>query len=405
MPQIIINPKPKYNIKSILILFGLLCSRLGTSIYTLSLPLIAYNLTGSGIILGTVYALEMLPFIILLPLGGVLIDRFNRRKIMIVADVLRFLFILVIPVTYHFGFLNITVIFIMAFLLSTMSFFVDVSLLTIIPQIIESEHLAKFNARIQTIENLARVGGPVLAGVLIGFVGVYNALYFNGLTYLLMAICILCIGSVALSKENKKIKNIWVEAQEGFLFLIKRSDLRLIALISFLSNFGMGIFLSTYIYYLKNVLLVPTIYIGFVSACGGIFGILGSLLIGPLMNKFSREKLMTYLLLFGGGLGTLLIALIPNWLATGIGFGIWGGSITIMAIILTTYKQQNISNDIFGRVEGALTSLSYLSLPLAGLIGGVLINNFSSVLTYTIAGLTVVLCGFISLFMPLKKVE
>lgn len=68
--------KPQFS----LLLFGLLLSKLGTGIYMLSLPWLAYDLTGSSLILGSVFAVEMLPYILLMPFGGVLIDKMSRKK-------------------------------------------------------------------------------------------------------------------------------------------------------------------------------------------------------------------------------------------------------------------------------------------------------------------------------------
>lgn len=137
---------------------------------------------------------------------------------------------------------------------------------------------------------------------------------------------------------------------------------------------------------------------------GGVFGILSSLLVTKLEKKFKRGFLISFLLLVGGGIGTAFITFFPHWLTTGIGFGLWGGSITMMSILLTTYKQESIDTKIFGRVEGSLTSLSYLSLPLAGLIGGFVINSFNSTLTYLLAGLLVISSGIINAFSPLREI-
>lgn len=404
MDELSYNINNEKNNRFLLLLIGLLFSRLGSNIYILALPLIAYDLTGSGLILGTVYAFEMLPFVILLPFGGVLIDRFNRRKLMILADIIRILLIILIPILFLFGLLTINHVFIIAFLLSSMSFFVDIPLITLIPTIVKKSDLTKRNAQIQLVENSSRIMGPLFAGLVIGLAGSHIALSINAITYLIMGICVFLIGSIP-NQNDKKKKNtsVWTETKDGFKYILNRSDLSTIAVISFLCNMGMGIFMSTYIFYLRDILSITEMKIGIVVAFGGLFGILASLLTTKLEKKFNRGFLISFLLIVGGGMGTALITFIPHWLTTGIGFGLWGGSITMMSILLTTYKHENIETKIFGRVEGSLTSLSYLSLPLAGLIGGFLINSFNSLLTYLLAGLLVVSSGVITKFSPLRN--
>ncbi|KZE63292.1 hypothetical protein AWM68_15990 [Fictibacillus phosphorivorans] len=406
MPEVIVkkNVNAQLDTKFHLILVGLLFSRIGTNIYTLALPWVAYNLTGSAVIMGTVFAVEMLPFVILLPFGGVLIDRFDRRKLMIFADLIRTLFVFSIPVMFWMDVLVTPMIYIIAFLASTLSFFIDVPLQAVIPQIVPKEMLTKANARIQFTENLSRTFGPLLGGALIGFVGVYNSLMINSFAYLVMVLCIFFIGQIPRVNEENNAEKIWDDIKKGFLYLWNRWDLRTIAYISILSNFGIALVMSTLVYYLRDILNVNATYSGIVFASIGIFGMLGSLIVEPLIKKFKRGYIISFLPILGGGTGALIVAVFPNWMSTAIGFGLWGGSITTLSILLNTYKQESIENDLYGRVEGSLTSISYLSIPLAGLIGGLSIQGIGSLLTYLVAGCSVILAGVLSFFSPLRKI-
>lgn len=406
MPEVVLkkNVKIKLDYNFNLILIGLFFSRIGTNIYLLALPWVAYNLSGSAIILGTTFAIEMLPFVLLLPFGGVLIDRFDRKKLIIISDVIRTLLVFSIPCLYWFGVLTIPFIYIIAFLVSTLSFFVDVSLQAVIPQIVPKDILTKANARIQLIENLSRTAGPLLGGALIAIVGVYSSLMINSFAYLAMAFCIFFIGQLPRTKENNEINKVWDEMKEGFLYLWNRWDLRVIAVVSILSNFGIALVMSTLVFYLRDILNVNATYSGIVFASIGIFGIFGSLIVEPLVKLFKRGYVLSFLPVIGGGIGAFIIAVFPSWISTAIGFGLWGGCITTMSILLNTYKQQSIENNLYGRVEACLTSVSYLSIPLAGIIGGLSIHGIGSVWTYLIAGFSVILAGLISFLSPLREI-
>ncbi|MFE4522458.1 MFS transporter [Cytobacillus firmus] len=406
MPELIAkkNVNLQLDAKFHLILLGLLFSRIGTNIYTLALPWVAYNLSGSSVIMGTVFAVEMLPFVLLLPFGGVLIDRIDRRKLMIFADLIRIIFVLSIPVMFWMDVLVTPMVYIVAFLASTLSFFIDVPLQAVIPQIVPKEILTKANARIQFIENLSRTVGPLLGGALIGLVGVYNSLLINSFAYLMMVICLFLIGQIPRNNEGQNAEKIWDDIKKGFLYLWNRWDLRIIACISILSNFGIALVMSTLVYYLRDILNVNATYTGVVFASIGIFGMLGSLVVEPLINKFKRGYIISFLPILGGGVGALIVAVFPHWISTAIGFGLWGGSITTLSIILNTYKQESIENELYGRVEGSLTSISYLSIPLAGLIGGLSIQGIGSLPTYLVAGCSVILAGLLAFFSPLRKI-
>lgn len=137
----------------------------------------------------------------------------------------------------------------------------------------------------------------------------------------------------------------------------------------------------------------------------GIFGIIGALVTPQLTKRFRRGPLLTFMMIFGGGIGGGLIALVPNWIATGLGLGILLGSVVVMNVILNAYKQGNIDNQMFGRVEGAITSISNCCIPLAGVVGGITIGLASgSVITYLLATAMIVGAGLISYFTPLRKI-
>lgn len=210
-------------------------------------------------------------------------------------------------------------------------------------------------------------------------------------------------GPIESEKKTPDITSLWRDVKEGFTFLWGRYDLRGIAAISFLANFGMGMVLSTLVFYLKDVLRADSLQIGLTFASVGIFGLAGSLVTETLTKFVQKGRLIAFLLLGGGSTGAVLIALVPHWVATAAGFGIWGGSITVIVTLLNTYKQETIDNQIFGRTEGALTALSYIALPLAGLLGGFAISEWDSMTAYLLAGVFVVSAGFVHVFSGLRK--
>lgn len=243
--------KPQFS----LLLFGLLLSKLGTSIYMLSLLWLAYDLTGSSLILGSVFAVEMLPYILLMPFGGVLIDKMSRKKIMIVSDVLRCIVLLSVPVLFGVGLLEVGYIYLLSFSMSVLSFMVEVSLMAIVPTMAPFDHLTRANSHIQMIENISTLAGPLLAAFLLGAYGTYMTLALNAFAFLVMAFCVLFIN-VQENKQQVHIQSLIRDAKEGLRYLGGSQTLRMIAWVSILCNLGMGIVLSTLVFYMRNILQV-----------------------------------------------------------------------------------------------------------------------------------------------------
>ncbi|TCP53858.1 Na+/melibiose symporter-like transporter [Tumebacillus sp. BK434] len=399
------QPKPG-SARFYYLLFGLLFSRLGNNIYLLALPWLAYDLTGSSVQMGTVFAFETLPFILLLPLGGVIIDRSDRRMIMMVCDIARMALIISLPLLYWADLLTMAYIFVLSFVISSLSFFVDISMSAIIPNLVNKEQLIKSNGQLQLVDNTVRLLGPILAGTLLAAIGTPLSIFICGFSYLVMAFCVLLIGKIPRpDASGQEPKTIWQDMREGFAYGWNRIDLRAIGAISMLANFGLGLVMSTLIFYLRDTLGTNEWRVGFVFSSVGIFGIIGALITPQLTKRFRRGFLLSFMMIFGGGLGGGLIALVPYWIATGLGLGILLGSVVVMNVILNAYKQGNIDNQMFGRVEGAITSISNCCIPLAGVVGGITIGLSSgSVITYLLATAMIVGSGLISFFTPLRKI-
>lgn len=386
------------------LLLGLLLVKLGTSIYMFGLPWLAYDLTGSSLILGTVFAVEMLPYIVLLPIGGVVIDRMNRRWILIGAESVRFFLIFSIPILHWVDALTIPYIFTVSIMLSICSFFSEVAFMATIPQIVPNEDLTKTNGQIQFAENTANLLGPMLAGLLVGLWGTYPTLLINSFSFLVMVICLLSIRFRNEESVAAAYDSVWNDIKDGFRYLWNKRDLRAIAWVSILCNLGMGIVLSTLIYYLRDILLLDELRSGVVYSAIGIFGIVSSLITEPLTKKVSNGHLLCILLFTGGGIGSFLFALFPNWFAALLGIGIWAGCLISINIILNTHKQRTVDNKIFGRIEGILTSIAYVSFPVAGLLGGALISSAGSIITYLIAAGSVISAGMVAFYTDLRKI-
>lgn len=221
----------------------------------LSLPWVAYDLTGSSLILGSVFAVEMLPYILLMPFGGVLIDKMSRKKIMIVSDILRCIVLLGVPVLFGVGLLEVGYIYLLSFSMSVLSFMVEVSLMAIVPTMVPFDHLTRANSHIQMIENISTLAGPLLAAFLLGAYGTYMTLALNAFAFLLMAFCVLFIN-IQENKQQVQLQSLIRDAKEGLRYLWESQTLRMIAWVSILCNLGMGIVLSTLVFYMRNILQV-----------------------------------------------------------------------------------------------------------------------------------------------------
>ena len=102
-------------------IFGLLISRIGDSFYTFALPWIAYQLTGSAVIMSSLFAINVLPIVLFGPLVGVIIDRYDRKKLLLVADITNIILVSFVPILHSLHLLEIWHLYIITFMLAVMS--------------------------------------------------------------------------------------------------------------------------------------------------------------------------------------------------------------------------------------------------------------------------------------------
>ncbi|CAM4273644.1 hypothetical protein BAMA111019_16085 [Bacillus manliponensis] len=105
----------------IIFIFSLLLSRIGDALYTFALPWIAYELTGSAIVMSSLFAAGVLPVVLFGPIVGIIVDRFDRRKLMWIADLGCMIFVTLIPILHMLNLLHIWHLYIVSFILAVLS--------------------------------------------------------------------------------------------------------------------------------------------------------------------------------------------------------------------------------------------------------------------------------------------
>src|SRR5659263_340331 len=111
----------------LIFLIGQLVSRLGDALYTFAIPWISYELTHSVIVMGSMYAVSVLPIVLFGPIIGVCVDHWDRRRLMMFADVTRAILVAFVPFMQTVGSLQLWQLYVVSFLLAGLSLLFDIS--------------------------------------------------------------------------------------------------------------------------------------------------------------------------------------------------------------------------------------------------------------------------------------
>jgi MFS family permease len=223
--------------------------------------------------------LQTIPPLLFGPFAGVLLDRIDKRRAMIVIDVVRTGLLSSIPILYAMGLLSLPVLYVLVFVIAMFSMAFGPALNATLPLIVKKEQLTRVNALMQSAMTIGQLLGPALSGILIAAIGAQNALYVNAGAFLVSALCKLPLRLPDI-RPHRTSQNVWRQAvkdlQDGIKFVFVKQRL-LFLLMIVASIFTLG---STAFVYLLPVIGDRLLHVGAV-ALGWLWS---SLSVGILMT-------------------------------------------------------------------------------------------------------------------------
>ena len=337
---------------------GQAVSQFGDGFYWLAIMLGVSELTGGDIrAIGLVSMAFLLPQLPIGVFGTPLVDRVNRRHLMIVADLLRIFTTLGCIVAYAWR--SPGLFYLIALVQSSISGFFIPAKNALIPQIVRREELLAANTLSQTTQIAALIFGPALAGFTIEHLGIATAFLVDALTFLVSALFLWWMAPVpTLSRGKMTLAASWRDLREGLSFSLHTSTVRNVTLVVGVLFLGLGAVNVLWIPYMQKVFHVGAQEIGLVDAAQGLGMLAGALL---MESAFLRHHPPHALLL--GGLVVVSLAFVATGLAPTYGF--------ILAITLTlgvavppaqasfmTLIQYVTPQHLMGRVNGAVGAVT-----------------------------------------------
>lgn len=355
---------------------GQFISQLGDKVYAIALSWWILKKTGSPLLMGVMLTAALLPQILLEPVAGVFVDRFNRKTLLIVSDLIRGMIVFGIATLEHTGRLQPAVLIAGTIVLSLSSAFFDPSVKAIIPQIVEKEKLLNANALSQTVYGIATLAGPVLGAYLIGKHGYAFVFIANAISFILSGLLEALI-SVQEKETHEDRKNFFAEAKEGLIFVA--SDKAILTLISIIAiaHFFVGS-LQVVAPLLANELSGSGILnLSYLETAMGVGIIAGSLFAGLLKSRLRFNYLYLFLVLAGfsfaliGFLFLIEIRTITVYLLIFMTISIL---IVNASILWQSQLQTYTPNAMAGRVFSVASLAGNVSLPISFAVSGLLLD-------------------------------
>jgi len=362
------QPSLWHNRDYTLLLSGQAVSRIGSQISQIAAPLLLYGLTGSAALTGLLYGTVIIPTLLLSLVAGGLMDRWNRKRTMIVCDLLRFAALGSIPLALSFGKLTPLQLFVASLVEGTGAVFFSVAELASFPNVIEPEQLDAAGGQQQAVGNVATTLGPLLAGILLS-IGRAVPFALDAISYLISVVSLLFIGRpFQVEREAPRTTPLHREIREGLSRMWQDQILRVFVLCSSVSNGLDNALYVVFVVIAAQRLHAPTYAIGIVFALMGSGGIVGALLASRLKKllgvyRLTCSNLWLYTLLLP------LLLIVPNVGVLGVVACVQEFLLVANGTSLYVTRQAMIPQDLQGRVSSIFFLMNSL-VPL-GCIWGI----------------------------------
>jgi MFS family permease len=355
-----------------LLFLSTLGSSIGTLLAAIALAIDVKDRTNSGLWVGAVLIVEFLPTIVVGLTLGPLLDRLDRRSLMVGADLLRAAVFCALPFTS-----SAAGIVALALIAGLATGFFRPAVYAGVPNLVPEELLPEANALLQTVENLSWAIGPVLGGILTAAAGPHTAYWINAVSFLISALLVVRIPRRLLQSEVALTRGHWRDLKDGFVAVLESRPLLTVLVCWGIASVGIGAISLTEVFLAKNTLHAGDFGYGL------LYGGIGTgLVIGSWTSSYIVERIGTThaytaaLLVMTVGFGAAAAAR-DIWIAAacclvgGIGDGV---AIVCNALLV----QRGAADRLRGRALTLVMSVTYALNGLGTVIAGVLLQEIAT---------------------------
>lgn len=380
----------------VLLWVGQFVSQVGDRLAMVAFPWLIYQRTGSAMSTGVILAVYTLPYVFVGPFAGVVIDRMDKRRVLIVSDVVRAALIAVVPLAAAW---NLTAVYGLALLVASVNVFFDPCKLALLPDIVEERQLLRANSVLATGETLTEVVGYATAGFALAWVSTATAFRIDAVTFLVSAVAFLLMRYRRPLREvaDRVSLSVWHEIGEGVGFVRRHRGLLLNTLLVVAATLGIGATYPLTFFFAVEVLDGGTAAFGLFEASIAAGFLAGSLILAGLGGRVPKG----YAIL--GGLAVMgaayaVVALTGTIWAACIPFVVAGIANAASLIAIDTYVQSIVPEALRGRVWTMRFTFTQGAYALSVLAGGALAGFVDVRLLLVVAGAIIAVPALIGFF-------
>ena len=370
---------------------GQLISLIGTWMQSVAESWLVFRLTKSSVLLGTVVFCSLIPSFLLAPFGGLLADRFSRRRILIITQTLSMILAFILAALTISGVIRVWHVLTLATLLGIVNAFDIPARQSFVVEMVGREDLTNAIALNSSMVNGARVVGPAVAGLVVAAVGEGWCFFLNAVSYIAV-ITTLVLMKVGEVKRPATGVTALQRLAEGFRFVRHTAPIRaLLLLIGAISLVGMP-YATLMPVFADSILHGGAKGLGILMAASGTGALLGSL---ALATRDGVRGLGRWVAVSAMSFGVVLVAFSFSrsfWLSAAI-LILVGGAMMVQMASSNTLIQAMVPDELRGRVMAVYSMMFMGMAPFGALFAGALAERIGAPHTVAIGGVVSILAG------------
>lgn len=388
---------------------GGLISLIGNWILIAAMPFHIYAVTGSALATSGWLMAYIAPGVIFGSVAGVFVDRWDRKRTMVIASLMQAAIILVLLLAQTAD--TVWLIYVVAFIEASLAQFFSPAENALLPSLVGEEHLMAANSLNSMNDNLARLVGPAIGGAFLGLVGLTSVVLLDAASYAIAAVLILLVNApshITTPTPSPSTGTGWAQVWRDWLAGLKlvrhHRILAGIFTVVGIALLGDAIISAILVVFVQDTMGLSSVEFGWMMTARGIGGLLGGLLLAQLGRKFTPAQLISSGFVLSGliifitvSFPTLTVVL-PALLIVGI-------PAIVSFVSVQTLLQQQTEDAFRGRVFGAFGTTITLLMLIGSGIGGALADRLGGAVLMGGSGIIYVLAGLLAVALLVKPTK
>ena len=374
--------------------FATAASNLGDGLTLCAMPVLAAEFTRDPLTIAGIGMFTPLAKIIVSLGGGALVDRGDRRRLMIGADLARLVAIGGFTALVASDEVSFPVVYVVVFLLGIGEFIYDTSAMAVVRDVVPPQRLTGANGWLYAVEDGAQdLAAPPL-GALLFAATVWLPFAVDATSFALSAVLLLSLRGRFRAEHPEPRTTVRSELQEGFRFAFRHPFFRSAAVVWVTLGFTLGATLATLVLFVKETLDAGELGYAAIITTGAVGIVLGNLFIARLERRLRPSgvrvgsiALSGVVLIATGAASALAVAAVAQT--------VWGIGFSLANTQMVSIRQRLVPDALLGRVTGAFGLLSALGMVIGALTGGVLTDGGGPRVPILFAGVVTVVVGLL----------